>query len=222
MLLPELELPSSLAAWPPAALAVAPVLLVAVEVAPMLMAPPADRLRVMVAVTVSVAVVSAREAPTATLPPWVWPVAVVATVLVWVALPVKSPPRLRSSPLPRRAVVVSTSTDTAAVGVTDTVEPAEPPVTVVVMVWSAMAFKVSPPALFRIAPSSTSARVVSTATFRPTEAPTPTAAGVFPLAGATDASAVAVLLEVFSASSRTAPPPALTLPVEALFGSPCR
>ena len=83
---PELELPSALAGAPPATLAVALVALLEVELALTLTDPPAARSRFTDAATVSVAAVSARDAPTATLLPWVVPLAVVLTLAVWLAV----------------------------------------------------------------------------------------------------------------------------------------
>ena len=83
--LPSVALPLLSAVAPPATLAVALALVPERLVAFRVTAPPAARFRSTVAVTVSVVVVRAREAPTATLLPWVWPVATVVTELVWVA-----------------------------------------------------------------------------------------------------------------------------------------
>jgi hypothetical protein len=83
---PLLEVPSLLAGAPPATLAVALALLSELDTVPTLTAPVAVRLRPMVAVTVSVSVVRARLAPTATLFPCVVPVAVLLADAVWLAV----------------------------------------------------------------------------------------------------------------------------------------
>ena len=119
--------------------------------------------------------------------------------------------------LSRSALVVSTTTVAAAVGVNATVAPAAPPVTVVDTVGVAVAVRVRLPASFRMAPLWTSAVVVFTATFRPTEAPTPTAPPAVTLAPA-----ATVLVERLWASISRPSTPAVTPPVALPSRSACR
>ena len=109
---------------------------------------------------------------------------------------------------PSRAVVVFTMTVTAASGVTDTAAPAAPPVTSVVAVWSAVAFRPKSLPLVISDLSPASATTVLTPTFTPIEAPTPTlAAASVPTTSAPD---LTVLVVMFAASMRMSPPCALT------------
>ena len=85
----------------------------------------------------------------------------------------------------------------AATGVTEISAPEAPLVTMLPSVWSAFAVRSRSFVLLTLALLPISATVVFTATFMPTEAPTPTAAGSVALAGLTLAPAVTLLSEVF-------------------------
>ena len=201
--LPSVALPLLSAGAPPAALAVALVLVPDIVVAFRVTSLPASRFRARVADTVSTAVVRANEAPTATLLPWVAPVAVVVMAVVWLASASYAPPMARAVPLSTLARVVSTARVTAAVGVMEILAPAAPPDTSVSRVWLAVAPRVRLPASVRTTFLSISAVVVFTAMFMPTEAPTPTSAEL-PLT-VTFASALTVLLVVLLAVRLTSP-----------------
>ena len=213
--------PAASAFSPPFTLAVDEALLFATDLAPMAISPAAEMSRSISALTVSVALFSAIDAPTATLFPCVWPVAVDEVLLVWSALPVKAPESDSWLPVPRRAVAVLAATVIAATGVTDTSAPAAPPVAALLRVWVPLAVRSTSFAPLTMAALPISATVVFTATFMPTEAPTPTAAGSVAVAGLTLAPAVTLLSEVFSDSTRTSPPLALTVaPAPLLLVSP--
>jgi hypothetical protein len=77
--------PFSSASCPPATLAIAEVSLRATDVAPTLTPSTALMSRSTEAITVSLAMPTAIEAPTATWLPWVWPVATVVCSLLWSA-----------------------------------------------------------------------------------------------------------------------------------------
>ena len=105
----------------------------------------------------------------------------------------------------RTCSVVFTDIDSAASGVTETLAPAAPPVTSVLMLCSAVAFRPRSLPPLRRAWSPSSATVVFTATLSPTEAPTPTLA--LSPSILTSAPALTVLVVAFCASIRTSPAP---------------
>ena len=139
-------------------------------------APPAERLRAVVAPAFWLAMVRARATPTAAVVavPVTAP-AVVAAPAVWVAVAAKAPVRVVVAPVPSDAVVVTFDKVMAAAGTAATDPPPEAPILASVV---AMSVVVAEMVRFlvpvRTAPLSRPATVRSLMMLSATEAPTPT------------------------------------------------
>jgi len=114
---------------------------------------PAEILRAVVAVELSLMTATAIEIPTPVLPDFVSPAVFVLTALVSVEDASSAPPMVSTEPVPSSAELSSLAIDTATTGVMP-VSPAPPAVALVSIVWLPIAVSVRLFAPVSAAPSS--------------------------------------------------------------------
>src|SRR5271157_2153873 len=218
---PSVPPPEPLSVGPPAALAMA---LAALEdeASAMNETPPAvaSRLRSVLAVVRSLAIVTAIAAPTAALEPAAVPPEVVVVELVCVAVAESDPTVSVGSvpPLPTCAVVVLLASDSATAGLTATPPVEAAPASAVVLIVSSevAASDVAPAPVITTLLASAASAVLLTM-FRPREAPMPTEPPEAPpLAG------MAETVELLSSSAvrLTAPPGVIVTVAPVLLDEP--
>ena len=206
---PSDEFPSA-SESPPATLALARALLAPVEWATKATAPPAVRLRAVVATTVSAAIDKANEMPTPVLPDSVSPSAAVSTLPSWVALAENLPSSEEpATSVPSLAFTVFSTYDVANTGVI-AVLPAPPPTASVFTSFLDAAESVTSFAPEKSAPSLISASVWSMPTLSANAAPMPNlpASACLPVA-------LTLFSTKFSAVTNRSPPPVIVTVVPA-------
>ena len=179
-------------------------------------APPAVRLRAVVALTRWLAIVSPRAAPTPTLSPFAEPSALLEADAVCVAVSVIAP-AVVSAVAPEAIVAdVVTFESTIATSAVSATPPAAPFFAKPVAASVVVADRDSAPTPVSVAFWPTDAVVVSLRTVSDTDAPTPT---VFAVTPSIFGCALFVDEDVETAFSDTSPPPALTVapaPIDAV------